>query len=221
MYSTIPANSLRILIADDHDVVRRGLHALISAHPGWVVCGEAGDGREAVEKARQLRPDVLVVDIMMPNLNGIDAARQILQELPQTKVLILTMHKSQQLAEQSLAIGALAYLNKSDLSQDLITVIESLTRRQPGMNPRLPGSLQQAGMAHRQMHRLARNRLTPRQREIVQLLAEGKSNKQVATALGISVKTVETHRSNTMRKLELHSVSDLVHYAIQNKIVEP
>jgi len=213
----------RILLADDHEVVRRGLCSLLRAQPDWEVCGEAANGREAVEKAATLKPEVVILDIGMPNLNGLEATRQILRANPQTKILILTLHDSDQVVREVLDAGARGFLLKSDAARDLVAAVEALRRDKIYFTPKvaamvLDGYLQRDNAtAAPEGH--PRGRLTPREREIVQLLAEGKSSKEVAVALGLSVKTAETHRSNIMRKLELHSVSDLVLYAVRNNIV--
>jgi DNA-binding NarL/FixJ family response regulator len=212
----------RILVADDHEVVRKGLVSLLQQQPDWQVCGEAGDGREAVEKAQQLKPDVVILDIGMPTLNGLEAARQILKTNPSARVLILTLHDSDQVVRDVLNAGARGFLLKSDAARDLVAAIEALRRDKTYFTSKvaamvLDGYLK-AGTGPTPPTP-GRNRLTPREREIVQLLAEGKSTKEVAVALGLSVKTAETHRSNIMRKLQLHSVSDLVLYAVRNNIV--
>lgn len=213
----------RILLADDHEIVRRGLCALLRAQPDWEVCGEAGNGREAVEKAIQLKPEVVILDIGMPQLNGLDATRQILRANPQTKVLILTLYDSDQVVQEVLNAGARGFLLKSDAARDLVAAVEALRRDKIYFTPKvasmvLEGYLRRDG-GGAPVTGSTRNRLTPREREIVQLLAEGKSSKEVAVVLGLSVKTAETHRANIMRKLELHSVSDLVLYAVRNNIV--
>jgi DNA-binding NarL/FixJ family response regulator len=214
--------AFRILIADDHEVVRKGLCALLQAEPGWEVCGEAADGREATEKIRELKPDVSILDIGMPGLNGLEATRQILKDDPRAKVLILTFHDSDQVVRDVLNAGARGFLLKSDAARDLVVAIEALRRDKTYFTSKvaamvlegyLKGGTKAAPVA------VGRDRLTPREREVVQLLAEGKSTKEVAVALGLSVKTAETHRSNIMRKLQLHSVSDLVLYAVRNNIV--
>ncbi len=215
--------SFRILVADDHEVVRRGLCALLQAQPDWEICGEAADGREALEKAQKLRPDVVILDIGMPSLNGLEATRQILKLNPQTRILILTLHDSDQVVREVLNAGARGFLLKSDAARDLVAAVEALRRDKTYFTSKvaamvLEGFLKQGTPAAVPAPQ-ARGRLTPREREIVQLLAEGKSTKEVAVALGLSVKTAETHRSNIMRKLELHSVSDLVLYAVRNNIV--
>lgn len=213
---------LRILVADDHEVVRRGLCSLLRAQPEWEVCGEAVDGRDAVEKAVQLRPEIVILDIGMPNLNGLEATRQILKANPQIRVLILTLHDSDQVVRDILDAGARAFLLKSDAARDLIAAVEALRRGKIYFTPKV-GAMVLEGFLQRDTKTAPepqeRHRLTAREREIVQLLAEGKSSKEVAVALGLSVKTAETHRSNIMRKLGLHSVSALVLYAVQNNIV--
>jgi DNA-binding NarL/FixJ family response regulator len=216
-------NNLRILIADDHEVVRRGLTALLSSRPGWIVCAEASRGREAVALAVQHRPDIVVMDIVMPGLNGLDATRQIRQMLPRTKVVILSFHYSDELVREVVDAGARGYILKSDASRDLLNAVEALANNQ---------SFFTSGAAHVPLDGfgdppsaaqppLTRRSLTTREREVVQLLAEGKRCKEVAMVLGISVKTAETHRANIMRKLEMHSVSALVRFAVKNKMIEP
>ncbi|MBI4454998.1 MAG: response regulator transcription factor [Acidobacteria bacterium] len=215
---------MRILIADDHEVVRRGFRSLLETRPEWEVCAEAVTGREAVEKATQHNPDVVVMDISMPELNGLEATRQIVKALPKVEVLILTMHDSEELVREVLDAGARGYVLKSDAGRDLVAAVDAVRRHKPFFTSRvseivLDGYLKRNSHTGKEGIRLSR--LTPREREIVQLLAEGKSNKEVAVALNISVKTAETHRANVMNKLGLHSVTELVRYAVRNKIVEP
>jgi DNA-binding NarL/FixJ family response regulator len=215
--------SFRIFVADDHEVVRRGLCALLQAQPDWEICGEAGDGREALEKTQKLKPDVVILDIGMPSLNGLEATRQILKINPQTRVLILTLHDSDQVVREVLNAGARGFLLKSDAARDLVAAVEALRRDKTYFTSKVAAMVLEGFLKNGSPAAVAapptRGRLTPREREIVQLLAEGKSTKEVAVALGLSVKTAETHRSNIMRKLELHSVSDLVLYAVRNNIV--
>jgi DNA-binding NarL/FixJ family response regulator len=217
--------TLRVLVADDHEVVRKGLRSIVEEQPGWEVAGEASDGREAVEKARTLRPDVAVVDVSMPGLNGLEATRQMLRNDAEAKVLILTMHESDPLIREVLDAGARGYLLKSDASRDLVTAVDAIRRNKTYFTARvaqivLDGYLDKKPHSNPEAAGAPASRLTPRQREIVQLLAEGKSSKEVAVALGLSVKTAETHRANIMRRLECHSVSELVRYAIRNNIIE-
>lgn len=214
--------TFRILVADDHEVVRKGLIALLQQQADWQVCGEASDGREAVDKTAQLRPDVIILDIGMPSLNGLEATRQILKTNPSAKVLILTLHDSDQVVRDVLNAGARGFLLKSDAARDLVAAVEALRRDKTYFTSKVASMVLEGylkGGTGPIAPSVGRNRLTPREREIVQLLAEGKSTKEVAVALGLSVKTAETHRSNIMRKLQLHSVSDLVLYAVRNNIV--
>jgi DNA-binding NarL/FixJ family response regulator len=213
-------NTLRILIADDHEVARKGIRALVESHPGWEVCGEAADGREAVKAAARLKPDLVLLDIGMPSLNGLDATRQILADSPDTRVLILTMHDSEQVVREVLAAGARGFLLKSDAGRDLVSAIEALQARRTFFTTKV-AQLVLEGYLHPgpETEPPYRNVLTPREREVIQLLAEGKTTKEVATTLNLSVKTAETHRTNLMRKLDLHSVVDLTLYAVRNGIV--
>jgi DNA-binding NarL/FixJ family response regulator len=212
---------LHILIVDDHEVVRRGLRVLIEAHPGWEVCGEAMTGRQAVEKTKKLRPEVVVMDISMPELNGLEATRQILKVAPRTGVLILTMHESEQLVREVLEAGAQGYVLKSAAGRDLVSAIEALSQHKAFFTNTVAKIVLEGYRKKGLQDGRAGDSLSPREREIIQLLAEGKSNNQVADALYISAKTVETHRAHIMEKLDLHSITDLVRYAIRNKIVEP
>ena len=211
---------IRVLIADDHELVRRGLCALFATDPGsFEVCAEAASGREAVELARQLQPDVVVVDISMPGLNGLETTRRLVKEVPGAAVLILTMHESEQLIEELLQSGALGYVLKSDAARDLPLAVESLYRRRPFFSSKVAQRVLE-GYLKDSTQSGPKSPLTATERRIVQLLAEGKSNKEVANFLSISVKTAETHRASIMRKLGLRSMSDLVHYAIRNEIIE-
>src|SRR5580704_17988324 len=171
----------RILIADDHEVVRRGIRALLEHRPGWEVCGEAGDGREAVEKTRQLKPDLVLLDIGMPNLNGIDAARQILANSPATHILILTMHYSQQVVQEALAVGARGFILKSDAGRDLVTAVDAVQHNRTFFTSQVTEIVVDGYLnPERKEETPLRNRLTPRERQVVQLLAEGKTSKEVA-----------------------------------------
>ncbi len=213
---------VRLLIADDHDIIREGIRALLAVKP-WTICAETGNGREAVALARQHRPDVVVLDFSMPGLNGVDATRQILKALPKTEILILTMHDSDQLARECMAAGAHGFLLKTDVKGQLVPALEALLEHRPYFTPRVSALLLDEFL-HPQppAARRARDRtqLTPREREIVQLVAEGLTSKAVAERLNISVKTVDAHRVNILRKLRLHSVSELVRYAIRNQIIQ-
>lgn len=213
---------MRILIADDHDVVRAGLRQLLLERKGWEICGEASTGRQAVNLALESKPDVVVMDISMPELNGLEASRQIRKGLPKTEIVILSLHLTDQLAYEIIDAGIRGYVLKSDANRDLVSAVESLGMHRPFFTAKVSEMMMDGlrGDKPREVRSDARGRLTGRQREIVQLLAEGKTSKEVAVALNISVKTAETHRANIMRRLELHSVSELVRYAVKNQIIE-
>jgi DNA-binding NarL/FixJ family response regulator len=214
--------TVRILIADDHDIVRRGMRPLIESEWGWEICGEARNGREAVALAETLKPDVVVLDVAMPELNGVDATRQIKRALPDTEVLVFTGTESEALVHQLFAAGARGCVLKSDAAEHLIPAIKALCQHQPYLGSRISqivfASYLKGGV---DAGETAPGGLSPREREVVQLLADGKSNKEVATALGISVKTAETHRAAIMRKLGFSAFSELVRYAVRNHIVQP
>jgi len=207
--------AIRILLADDHGVVRRGLRHLLESKKGWKVVAEAADGRSAVAKAELEQPDVAILDIGMPELNGVEALRQIRAVSPRTGVLVLSAHRSEGLARQILEAGGQGYLVKDDADEELFDAVEAA-----GQHKRYFSS-QLADWAARRKNGASTSRgaLTPREREIAQLLAEGKTNKEVAAILGIAVKTTETHRANIMLKLNLHSITELVHYAIRNEMI--
>lgn len=217
-------NIVRILIADDHDVVREGLKALLATRSDFFVCGEADNGRDAVAQALALKPHVAVLDFSMPELNGREATRQIRRALPATEVLILTMHDSEELALEVLEAGARGFVLKTQARNHLVAAVDALARHQPFLSGHLSARVRNAYL--RPGQDVARTgtpagRLTPREREVVQLVAEGRSTKDAAQRLGLSVKTVDAHRANIMRKLDLHSVSELVLYAVRNNIVQP
>jgi DNA-binding NarL/FixJ family response regulator len=217
-------NQLRILIADDHAVTRVGLRELLSSRPGWTVCGEAVTGREAVALAEQHRPDIAVMDIVMPELNGLEATRKIRRLLPKTEVVVLSLHYSDELVREVVDAGARAYVLKSDASKDLLSAVKSIANHQayftaPASEVLIKGFCGQNPEANSSVS--IHKTLTSREREIVQLLAEGKSSKEVAVGLGISVKTAETHRSNILRKLRMHSVTELVRFAVKHNMIEP
>ena len=215
---------LRILVADDHGLMRLGIRALLSAHEGWEICGEARNGREAVAKAELLKPDIVILDISMPEMNGLEAARRIRKAFPSMEVLILSVHYSDQLIREIVDAGVRGFLVKGDSERDFITAVDALSKHQQFFTPRASDLILSQARGEgpgESTPEFAGERLTPREREIVQLLAEGKSSKEVAESLTISVKTAETHRANIMRKLDMHSVSELVRYAVRNRIVEP
>jgi DNA-binding NarL/FixJ family response regulator len=213
-------NAFRILVADDHPIFRFGLCSLLRSHPSWEVCGEAADGREAVEKCRQLKPDLLILDICMPRLNGMDAARQILKDNPAQAILVLTAVDSEQVVQDCLEAGVRGWVLKSDGTYDMMTAVEALQRHKSIFSARISDLLTEVYKRHRGDPSAAKvARLSPREREVVQLLGEGKTSKEVATMLGVTLKTLKTHRGNVMLKLKLHSIAELVLYAVRNEII--
>jgi DNA-binding NarL/FixJ family response regulator len=212
--------NVNILIADDHAVVRKGLRALIEARPEWKICGEACNGRQAIRMAREINPDLIILDISMPDLNGLEATAEIARCCPNTRILMLTMHYSEEFVERSLKAGARGYLLKSDAEQDLLEAVEALLQDKPFLTPPASELLLERFLHDGQEHSDSLSVLTTREREVLQLIAEGCTNKTIAERLCVSSRTVETHRAHIMAKLQVGSVSDLVRYAIRNKIVE-
>jgi DNA-binding NarL/FixJ family response regulator len=213
---------LRLVIVDDHAVVRRGVRALLECQKNWEVVAEATNGREALEMVKRFRPDIVVLDLSLPQMTGLEATRQIVKEFPATEVLVLTMHHSEQLARDVLQAGARGYILKSDADQSLIAAVDSLRQHKPFLTSTVTEFVLDGYIRRRDAHDdVPRDAITPREREIVQLIAEGHSNKETASLLHVSVKTIEAHRANIMRKLRLRSISDLVRYAIRNKLVQP
>ena len=208
----------RILIADDHDVVRSGLRSILEAHPNWEVVAEASDGKEAILEGIEAKPDVAVLDYSLPLVNGVEATRQIRARLPRTEVLIFTMHDNEALIEELLRAGARGYLVKTDAKRDLIKAIEALATHKPYFTGKVSEELLKS---LRTGSKRAGSTLTSRERDVVQLIAEGHKNKDIAYLLNIGIKTVETHRANIMRKLELRTAADLVRYAVRNGLVIP
>ncbi len=209
----------RIVIADDHELVRRGLVATLAEVKGWTVVSEAANGREAVEQVVLHKPDIAILDLTMPQLNGLDATRQIQATQVTTSVLILTAHESEQLIREVLSAGARGYVLKSDAGRSLVSAVEALLDGRPYFTSKV-AALVLEGYLRSPDNTDGIPTLSTREREIVQLLAEGRSNKEVARVLSISVKTAETHRSNIMRKMQFSSLSDLVRYAVRNKIID-
>jgi DNA-binding NarL/FixJ family response regulator len=209
----------RILIADDHAVVRSGLRSILEAHADWQVVAEASDGKEAIAKALDTTPDVAIIDYSLPVMNGIEATRQIRARLPETEVVIFTMHDSDALVGEVLQAGARAYLLKSDAQHYLIAAVESLSVHKPFFTGKLSEKLLETFLATH--GKQAAPMLSSRERLVVQLIAEGHTNKDMSGILNLSVKTVETHRAAAMRKLNITSTAGLVRYAIRNKLVEP
>lgn len=215
---------IKILIADDHELFREGLKSRLESTPGWTLCGEAADGHQAVELAARHQPTVAVLDIGMARLNGIDAARQIRKVSPATSILILTMQDCDELIQDALEAGARGFLFKTDAARLLPVAIESLLAGRPFFTPHVSGLVLNGFLSPNPGARdtaASRHILTEREREIVQLLAEAHTSKEIAGQLGVSVKTIEAHRSNVMRKLQLHSIAELVRYAIRNNLVNP
>jgi DNA-binding NarL/FixJ family response regulator len=221
--SEISMKKPRILLVDDHQVVRRGVAGLIQdARPEWVLCGEASTGREAVAAAASLKPDVVVMDISMPDMNGLEATREILKNNPEVEVLILSMHESEQVVHDVLSAGARGYILKQDAGIDLITALEVIRRHKLFFTSTV-SEVVLSGYLGRGLDKHAdspSSRLTARELQIVKLVSESKANKEVANILQISPKTVESHRAHIMEKLGLHSVTELVLYAVRNNIVE-
>jgi DNA-binding NarL/FixJ family response regulator len=216
--------SISILIADDHDLIRRGLKSLLETRPGWEVCAEAADGRTAVELAKKFKPQIAILDVTMPGLSGIEATRQILATQPASEILILTMHESEELVAEIFEAGARGYVLKTDTSRDLLRAVAALSEHKLFFTTTvaemvLAGYLEQKPQAAKSAS--PSSILTGREREVVHLLADGKSNKEIASVLGISSKTAEAHRGNIMRKLNLHSIADVVRYAMRNQLVSP
>ena len=210
---------LRILIADDHGLVRRGIREVLHSRRGWRVSGEAANGREAVAKAIELRPDVAVVDIGMPELDGIEAARQIRTSVPETKILVITMNESDSMIRRALEAGADGYLLKSDLTICLPKAVEAIVAGKRFLTPKVSEIVLDGFLKTDSRHPHVDwkgARITPRETEIIRLLAAGKTNKEIAALLHITVRTVETHRARIMLKLGIHSLAELIHYAVHH-----
>lgn len=214
------SGTIRVLLADDHFIVRRGLKALLDAEPRCEVLGEASTGREVVEKTVSLKPNVVVLDARMPELNGVEATRRIRKEAPDSQVLVLTMHDSEYLVLELLRAGALGYVLKTDAARDLVLAVESVSQGRPFFTSPVARLVLQGYLNSVPDDLQSPPALSPRQREVVQLLAEGRSNKEVACTLRISLKTAERHRANVMRALNLRSICELVHYAVRQNIIE-
>jgi DNA-binding NarL/FixJ family response regulator len=212
---------LRILIADDHGLVRRGAREVLNSRHGWRVVGEAANGREALQKAIDLKPDVAVIDLGMPDLDGIEVTRQVRKAVPEIKVLVLTMHDSDQLVRRALEAGAHGYLLKSDLTNSLPKAVKAISEGKRFFTPEVSEIVLEGFLKKKDQHHLVEGkgaRTTPRETEIMNLLAEGKTNREIAALLHITVRTVETHRSKIMLKLGIHSLAELIHYAMDHGI---
>jgi DNA-binding NarL/FixJ family response regulator len=213
-------NRFSIFVADDHPVFRFGLRSLLGSHEGWEVCGESADGRDTVKKCRQLKPDLLILDICMPELNGLDAAKQILKHNPDQIILIVTAVDSEQVVRDCLEAGVRGWVFKSDETDDLMTAVEALQRGKTFFTSRVSDLIMDGYKRYRIVPAASSvAKLSPREREVVQLVCEGKASKEIATMLNMSLATAETHRSNILRKLDLHSIAELVLYAVRNEIV--
>lgn len=215
---------LRILIADDHVVVRQGVRNIIESQSGWKVVAEAQNGLDAVRQARETRPDIALLDYSMPQMNGLEATEEILKVLPGTQVLILTMHDSDQLVREVLAAGARGYVLKADAGDDIVNAIQALSEHRPFFTAKVTEML--LDRYRRKSSPAAgavtfADELTPRERQVLKMLAEGKSSKEIAVALDISTYTADSHRARIMRKLKLHTLAELVRYAIRNEMIEP
>ena len=213
--------NVRILLADDHNILRDGMRLLLERQPGFEVVGEAGDGREIVEMAREHHPDVVVMDIAMPNMNGIEATRRIVEKQPETGVVILSMHYDESYVLRSLKAGARAYLLKDALKAELIGAIRAVAEGRSFFSPKVSRILQEdyVEALGRKDADDSYELLTDREREILQLVAEGKTNKEIAGILNVSLYTVDTHRTHILQKLNLHSVPELILYAVRKGII--
>jgi DNA-binding NarL/FixJ family response regulator len=212
-------NPLRILIADDHELLRNGIRGVLATRPEWTVCGEAATGQEVVRLAQELKPDIIILDITMPGLSGLQAARQIRETLPACQLLVLTVHESTELIRELLSLGGRGYVLKSDAGRDLIQAVEALGSGQSFFTARVSSLMLDQWLRANDGTAPAIGILTAREREIVRWVAEGKTSKEIGNELSISPLTVDTHRANIMHKLKLRSVAELVRYAIRSGIV--
>ncbi len=214
-------DTIRVLLADDHTVLREGIRALLEDQPDMSVVGEAEDGRMAAHMAAELRPDVVLMDIAMPRLNGLEATRQIKRDHPEVAVLMLTMHDNEEYVRQVLAAGASGYVLKRAAASELVAAIRAVHRGEAVLSPGITRVLIQDLIGRDSAeHEAAGDDLTPREREVLQLIAEGYTSKEIAEMLSLSVKTVQAHRASLMQKLDLHDRGDLIKYAIQKRIIE-
>ncbi len=214
-------SDIRILLADDHGIVRKGLRFLLERQPGMEVVGEASEGREAVRLAAELAPDVVIMDVAMPELNGIEATAKIIKHNPKTRVIMLSMYSDEAYLVRALSAGAKGYLLKDSAEMDLVRAVQVVAQGRPFFSPQIAETLLQDYMKALNQRGLqdSYDLLTDREKEVLQLLAEGKSNKEVASILNLSTYTVETHRTNLMQKLNLHNTAEIVLYAVRKKII--
>ncbi len=210
---------IRVLLVDDHHIVREGLHALLAFYDDVEVVGEAQDGNEAVVRVQELRPDIVLMDIAMPGMNGLEATRIIRQQYPQISVLILTQHEERQYVLSLLQAGAAGYVLKRALGTDLINALRAVARGETFLYPAVAGAVVEEASHRAGTRTLPTEALTPREGQVLKHIAMGKTNPEIAAALSISVKTVEWHRTNLMSKLNLHNIADLVRYALQHGLV--
>lgn len=213
-----PRRRVRLMLVDDHEVVRHGVRSLIETVPDWTLCAEASGGEEALKAAAEAKPDIVVLDVSMPNVSGLDLILQLKKLLPKVEILVLTMHDSERIVAQALRAGSRGYLLKSDTADKLIEAIAALSRRQTYFSASVSETLLQAYLNSNS--NAEHEQLTPRERQIVKLVAEGNSNKRIAMILKVSIKTVETHRSAAMRKIGAKSSADLALYAARNELVQ-
>jgi len=218
MKSRSEAHKLSIMLVDDHEMVRQGVRSLIGTIPNWTVCGEASDGLAAIELARSVRPDLIVLDISMPKMSGLDVIIELKKLLPETEILTMTMHDSERIVAQALSAGARGYVLKSESGEKLLEAIAALSQHKTYFSSSVSETLLQSYLAAQLTHQQLS--LTPRERQIVKLVAEGESNKQIAASLRVSMKTVETHRAAAMRKVGAKSAADLALYAVRNELVQ-
>ena len=214
----------RVLIADDHVVVRRGVRAMLESQPGIEVCSEASNGVEALRSVKKEKPDLLVLDLTMPEMTGLEVVRAVHEESPETDILVLTMHFSEELARECLGFGALAYVLKSDADNELLAAVDHIRQGQPYFTSQLALTMTESfvrGKAGPVESLIPGTALTSREVEVVQLLAAGKSNKEVAGVLGVSTRTIESHRNHIMQKMKFASFSDLVRFAVRHNLVDP
>lgn len=219
-----PTPRIRILIADDHALIREGTRGVLTREPGWEVCGEASTGREAVTQAVALRPDVVILDMTMPELNGLDAAALIKRNVPETEIAMVSSYRSEDLIRSAFEAGVKSFIVKTETEQFLVEAVKALASHKPFLTPRVSQIILSSFTEPLEDDRAefgAGQRLSAREREVLQLVAEGKTNKEVADALGIGVRTAENHRARVLGKLKLDSVADAVRYAIRNKMIEP